>query len=40
MNYFESLNYTLANEDTRVEYLLLKEKANNVFCIGGSGSRV
>ncbi len=38
--YFQSLNYTLSNEDTRIEWKLLKENVNSVFCIGGSGARV
>lgn len=38
--YFSDLNYTLANEDTSVEYRLLPEKMDRVFCIAGSGSRV
>lgn len=38
--YFSDLNYTLANEDTRVELELLPERADRVFCIAGSGSRV
>lgn len=40
MGYFENLNYTLSNEDTRVEHALLGEKANRVFSICGSGARV
>lgn len=38
--YFSDLNYTLANEDTTVEWELLREKARHVFCIAGSGARV
>ncbi|MBK7891262.1 MAG: DUF3419 family protein [Bdellovibrionales bacterium] len=38
--YFHNLNYTLSNEDTRVEHSLLKPNASSVFTIGGSGSRV
>lgn len=38
--YFSDLNYTLANEDTAIEYDLLPEKVDRVFCISGSGSRV
>lgn len=38
--YFHNLNYTLSNEDTRVEYALLKSDLDSVFSIGGSGSRV
>lgn len=37
--YFSDLNYTLANEDTRVEYELLPEKVSRVFSIAGSGAR-
>lgn len=40
MGYFESLNYTLSNEDTRIEYDLLPKNAENVFSIAGSGARV
>jgi S-adenosylmethionine-diacylglycerol 3-amino-3-carboxypropyl transferase len=38
--YFSDLNYTLANEDTRIEFDLLPMNADQVFCIAGSGSRV
>lgn len=38
--YFENLNYTMANEDTTVEYTLLPESAQHVLAIAGSGSRV
>lgn len=37
--YFSSLNYTLANEDTYVEYDLLPANAKRVFSIAGSGAR-
>lgn len=37
--YFSDLNYTLANEDTRVEFDLLPEKVSRVFSIAGSGAR-
>lgn len=40
MTYFDKLNYTLSNEDTRVEYELLKANASHVFSISGSGARV
>ncbi|MES2962352.1 MAG: DUF3419 family protein [Bdellovibrionota bacterium] len=40
MAYFDTLNYTLSNEDTRVEAALLKERAAKVFTICGSGARV
>ena len=38
--YFENLNYTLSNEDTRIEYRLCPEGLSRIFCIGGSGARV
>lgn len=38
--YFSDLNYTLANEDTKIEYDLLPENVDRVFCIAGSGARV
>ena len=37
--YFSSLNYTLANEDTFIEYALLPQKVSRVFSIAGSGAR-
>lgn len=37
--YFSDLNYTLANEDTRVEWELLPERAERAFSIAGSGAR-
>lgn len=37
--YFSDLNYTLANEDTRIEFELLSEGAERVFSIAGSGAR-
>lgn len=37
--YFSDLNYTLANEDTRVEWELLPADAERVFSIAGSGAR-
>lgn len=37
--YFSDLNYTLANEDTRVEWELLPEGVTRVFSIAGSGAR-
>jgi S-adenosylmethionine-diacylglycerol 3-amino-3-carboxypropyl transferase len=40
MSYFEKLNYSLSNEDTRVEHNLLKDDATRVFSICGSGARV
>lgn len=38
-SYFSELNYTLANEDTRVEHQLLPKACNRVFSISGSGAR-
>lgn len=38
--YFNSLNYTLGNEDTSLELALLPENAGHVFAIAGSGGRV
>jgi S-adenosylmethionine-diacylglycerol 3-amino-3-carboxypropyl transferase len=40
MAYFEKLNYTLSNEDTRVEFEILKPNEAQVFAIAGSGARV
>jgi len=37
--YFSDLNYTLANEDTQVEFDLLPENVSRVFSIAGSGAR-
>lgn len=37
--YFSDLNYTLANEDTQVEYGLLPDHVQTVFSIAGSGAR-
>lgn len=37
--YFSDLNYSLANEDTLIEYQLLPQNANRVFSIAGSGAR-
>ncbi len=37
--YFSDLNYTLANEDTRVEHELLPNQADCIFSIAGSGAR-
>lgn len=39
-NYFQGLNYSLANEDTWVEYKLAPENAQSIFAVCGSGSRV
>lgn len=38
--YFQGLNYSLANEDTWIEYDLLPQNAKSVFSVCGSGSRV
>ncbi len=38
--YFQGLNYSLANEDTWIEYDLAPENAHSYFCVCGSGSRV
>ncbi len=38
--YFVDLNYTLSNEDTRIEFDLLPENAKRIFSICGSGARV
>lgn len=38
--YFNHLNYTLGNEDTSLEYGLLKKNTNHIFSIAGSGSRI
>jgi S-adenosylmethionine-diacylglycerol 3-amino-3-carboxypropyl transferase len=39
-NYFQSLNYSMANEDTTLEYELGKSlNAKNILTVGGSGSR-
>lgn len=37
--YFHGLNYSLANEDTWVEYRLAPENAVSIFTVCGSGSR-
>lgn len=37
--YFDGLNYSLANEDTWVEYKLAPENAKSIFTVCGSGSR-
>ena len=38
--YFNSLNYTISNEDTSLELAALPENAQHVFAIAGSGSRI
>lgn len=37
--YFEGLNYSLANEDTWIEYSLLDTNVNRVLSVSGSGAR-
>ncbi|MFZ4404482.1 MAG: DUF3419 family protein [Pseudobdellovibrionaceae bacterium] len=37
--YFSDLNYTLSNEDTRIEYELMSDSCQHVFSIAGSGAR-
>lgn len=37
--YFSDLNYTLSNEDTRIEFDLLPDGVDRVFSIAGSGAR-
>jgi S-adenosylmethionine-diacylglycerol 3-amino-3-carboxypropyl transferase len=37
--YFSDLNYTLANEDTQIEYDLCPENLDSIFSISGSGAR-
>ncbi len=39
-DYFQGLNYSLANEDTWIEYKLAPENADSIFAVCGSGSRV
>lgn len=38
--YFDSLNYTIGNEDTSLELAVMPENIRHVFAIAGSGSRV
>ncbi|NBO37605.1 DUF3419 family protein [bacterium] len=38
--YFNTLNYTLANEDTTLEMNILPERAQHVVSVAGSGGRV
>ena len=40
MTYFSKLNYTMANEDTSVEYACLPSHQDQVVAVAGSGSRV
>lgn len=37
--YFTDLNYSLANEDTQIEYNLMNDSTKSVFSISGSGAR-
>ncbi len=39
-NYFQHLNYTLGDEDSKVEYEILPKNTNHVVAIAGSGGRV
>jgi len=39
-NYFTTLNYSLGNEDSSLEYGILHKNARHVFSISGSGSRI
>jgi S-adenosylmethionine-diacylglycerol 3-amino-3-carboxypropyl transferase len=39
VEYFSDLNYTLANEDTQIEYRLMPDNAKAVFSVAGSGAR-
>ena len=39
-NYFNTLNYTLANEDTSLEMNILPQGVGHVLSVAGSGSRV
>ncbi len=38
--YFNGLNYTLANEDSSLEMEILPEGVDHVLCVAGSGARV
>lgn len=38
--YFNSLNYTLGNEDTALELGIMPENARHLFAVAGSGSRI
>ena len=38
--YFNSLNYTIGNEDTSLELAVMPENARHVFAVAGSGSRI
>lgn len=39
-SYFKTLNYTLTNEDSEIEWSILPENTDYVLTIAGSGSRV
>lgn len=39
-DYFNSLNYTIGNEDATLELEVLPEKVSHVFAVAGSGSRI
>lgn len=38
--YFNSLNYTIGNEDTSLELAVMPENIHHVFAVAGSGSRI
>src|SRR3990167_8661273 len=38
--YFDSLNYTLGNEDPTLELSIMPKNIDHVFAVAGSGSRV
>lgn len=38
--YFDSLNYTIGNEDTSFELAIMPENTRHVFAVAGSGSRI
>ncbi len=38
--YFNSLNYTIGNEDTALELEIMPENTRHVFAVAGSGSRI
>jgi len=40
MSHFNSLNYTLGNEDTSLELAIMPENIRHVFAVAGSGSRI
>jgi S-adenosylmethionine-diacylglycerol 3-amino-3-carboxypropyl transferase len=40
LSYFNTLNYTLANEDTTLEYEMIADQTPHVMAVAGSGGRV